>query len=151
MSPSTADYETAERLGRKRARLLPLFAILFLAQQATYFSGQDVNRGRPVDHLRIAGWVAMSAVLLLVLATGGYWFRSQGVRALMNDEVTRVHRTDACRFGFFAAMIACVGLYVLSLFEPLSGRDAIHLILSIGIAASLVRFGMLERRALKDG
>src|ERR671933_2151636 len=110
---TSTDYETAERLGRKRARILPLFAIL----------------------------------LLLVLATGGYWFRSREVRALMNDESTRAHRTDACRFGFFAAMIACVGLYVLSLFEPLSGRDVVHVVMSCGIGAALVRFGMLERRA----
>ena len=67
-----------------------------------------------------------------------------------SEEVTRAHRSDACRFGFFAAMIACVGLYVLSLFEPLSGRDVIHLVLSIGIAVAFLRFGMLERRAYRD-
>jgi hypothetical protein len=146
----TTDYETAERLGRKRARILPLFAILFLTQQASYFSGPRVDTGRPVDHIRIAAWLVMSIVLLLVLATGGYWFRSSEVRALMNDEATQVHRTDACRFGFFAAMIACVGLYVLSLFEPLGGRDVIHVVMSCGIGAALVRFGMLERRAYRD-
>jgi hypothetical protein len=151
MPPTAADYETAERLDRKRARFLPLFAVLFLAQQASYFSGPNVDAGRPVDYIRTAGWLALSIVLLLVLATGGYWLRSRAVRALMNDEATRVHRTDACRFGFFAAMIACLGLYVLSLFEPLGGREVIHLVLTIGIAAALVRFAMLERRALKDG
>ena len=92
----------------------------------------------------------MSIVLLLVLATGGAWFRSREVRALMNDEATRVHRADAFRFAFFAAMIACVGLYVLGLFEPLGGRDVIHVVMSCGIGAALVRFGMLERRAYRD-
>jgi hypothetical protein len=146
----TTDYETAERLGRKRARLLPLFAILFLTQQASYFSGPNVDTGRPVDHIRIAAWLVMSIVLLLVFATGGGWFRSREVRALMNDEATQVHRNDAFRFGFFAAMIACVGLYVLDLFEPLGGRDVIHVVMSCGIGAALIRFGMLERRAYRD-
>ena len=147
---TTTDYETAERLGRKRARILPLFAILFLMQQMIFFSGPSANGGRPVDYIRISGWLAMSAVLLLVLANGGYWFRSREVRALMNDEATRAHRADALRFGFFAAMIACIGLYFLSLFEPLSGREAIHLVLTCGIGAALLRFGMLERRAYRD-
>jgi len=147
---SSTDYETAERLGRKRARLLPLFAILFLTQQASYFTGPNVDTGRPVDHIRIAAWLVMSVVLLLVLATGGGWFRSRAVRALMNDEATQVHRNDAFRFAFFAAMIACVVLYVIGLFEPLGGRDVIHLVMSCGIAAALVRFGMLERRAYRD-
>jgi len=149
--PTAADYETAERLGRKRARMLPFFAIIFLTQQASYFSGPDVNAGRPVDHIRIAAWLAMSVVLLLVLATGGGWFRSREVRALMNDEVTRVHRADAFRIGFFAAMIACIGVYLLGLFEPIGGRETVHLVMSCGIAAVLVRFGMLERRAHQDG
>jgi len=147
---SSTDHETAERLGRKRARLLPFFAILFLAQQASYFSGPNADTGRPVDHIRVAAWLVMSIVLLLVLATGGGWFRSRAVRALMNDEATQVHRTEAFRFGFFAAMTACVGLYVLDLFEPLGGRDVIHLVMSCGIAATLIRFGTLERRAYRD-
>jgi len=147
---TSTDYETAERLGRKRARILPVFAIFFLMQQASYFSGPNVDTGRPVDHIRIAAWLVMSIVLLVVLANGGYWFRSREVRALMNDEATQAHRTDAFRFGFFAAMIACVGLYVLGWFEPLGGRDVIHVVMSCGIGAALVRFGMLERRAYRD-
>jgi hypothetical protein len=147
---TTADYETADRLGRKRARILPLFAIFFLMQQAGYFSGPNVDTGRPVDYIRMAGWLTMSIVLLFALATGGYWFRSREVRALMNDEVSRAHRNDACRYGFFAAMIACAGLSVVGLFEPLGGRDVIHLVMSAGIGAALVRFGMLERRAYRD-
>ena len=90
-------------------------------------------------------------MLLLALATGGGWIYSRSVRDLANDEVTRANRDTAIAFGFFAAMVACVALYVLTLFEPLGGRDAVHVIMSIGIAAALLRFGLLERRALRDG
>ena len=148
---TTSDHETAERLGRKRARLLPLFAILFLTQQTLFFSDPGTNGARPVDYVRVAGWLAMSVVLLLVLATGGYWFRSAEVRALMNDEATRAHRADAFRFGFFAAMIACIGLYLVSFYDALGGREALHLVMSCGIAAAFLRFGMLEGRAYGDG
>ncbi len=39
----------------------------------------------------------------------------------------------------------------IDMFEPVSGRDAVHIIVTAGIAVALIRFGMLERRALKDG
>jgi hypothetical protein len=32
----------------------------------------------------------------------------------------------------------------------MGAREAIHVIVSLGIAAAIVRFGMLERRAYRD-
>lgn len=139
----------AERLSRKRARMLPVLAIFFIGQQAVYFSG--TRNARTVDHLHIAGWVVLSAVLLLILATGGGWFQPRAVRDRANDEVTRAHRGAALALGFFAAMLTGIGLYVLDQFEPMTAAEAIHLIMTIGIAAALIRFGMLERRASRDG
>lgn len=139
----------AERLSRRRARMLPFMAIVFLTQQATFFSGGDRGE-RAVDHVHIAAWLVLSAVLLLALVTGGGWIYPRAVRDLANDEVTRAHRSAAFQYGFLASMAGCIGLYVFDLFEPLSGRDAVHFILTIGIFAALIRFAMLERRALKD-
>ena len=141
-----SDAAKAERLSAKRARMLPVLAILFLAQQGTYFSGRG-DGGRPVDHVHIAAWLVMSVVLLLALATGGGWIYSRAVRQLANDEVTRAHRSDAFRLGFFASMAGCILLYGVSLYEPLRGREAVHFVMTIGIAVALIRFGMLERRA----
>ncbi|MEO7634773.1 MAG: hypothetical protein ABIS38_03880 [Sphingomicrobium sp.] len=138
----------AERLSRRRARMLPVVAFIFLAQQATYFSGDRAPRA--TDDVHIAAWLVLSSVLLIVLATGGGYIYPRVVREFANDEVTRAHRSAAFGFGFFASMIGCIALYAYDLFEPLSGRDAIHLVMTIGIAAALLRFGMLERRALKD-
>jgi len=145
-----SDIETADRLARRRARVLPVLAILFIAQQATYFSrpGEEL---RPVDRLHVSAWLVLSIILLLGLATGGSWLRPARVRQLLDDESTRANRTEAMRIGFLATMAGAVMLYVLSLFEQLGGRDAVHLLMSIGIAAALLRFGMLERRALRNG
>ena len=41
--------------------------------------------------------------------------------------------------------------YFLILFEPISGREALHALTTIGSAAGLLRFAYLERRALRDG
>lgn len=147
---STSDIDAAHRLTRRRARMLPVLAILFITQQASYFTSLVEDGGRTVDHVKIAAWLVLSVMLLLALATGGFWFHSREVRALMNDEVTRANRAEAFRIGFLATMAASILLYFLTLFERVSGRDAIHLLMTVGIAAALLRFGLLERRALKD-
>lgn len=145
-----SDIEAADRLSRRRARLIPALAVVFILQQASYFVGQVEDGTRTVDHVKIAAWLVLSIVLLLALATGGFWLKPEPVRALMNDDVTRANRADAFRIGFLATMIAAIGLYFITLFEPVGGREAIHILVTIGIAAALLRFGFLERRAHID-
>ncbi len=144
------DAETAENLVYRRARMMPLLAVIFIAQQGSYFIGTRMDDGhRLVNYVSIGGWIAMSTVLLVGLATGG-WFGGPAVRALINDESTRANRAEAFRFGFLATMIGAIGLYLVSLLEPLGAREAIHVLVTIGIAVALLRFGLLERRALNQ-
>ena len=141
----------AEFLSRKRARMLPILALLFVTQQAAYFAGPGFGTGdRPVDNVRITAWIAMSAVLLLALATGGGWIHSREVRALANDETTRAHRDDAFRWGFIVTISAALISYVASMYEPATAREAVHIIVTAGMLTALLRFGYLERRALRD-
>ena len=53
--------------------------------------------------------------------------------------------------GFVAGMLGGIVLYLVDQFEAVHAREAIHMILSLGIGAALLRFGMLERRAHQDG
>jgi hypothetical protein len=141
--------QQAEHLSRRRARALPVLAIIFISQQFAFFSDRP-GAARTVDQVHIGAWLVLSVVILLALTTGGGWIYSKEVRDLANDEVTRSHRDSGFRFGFLAAMMGCVALYLVDLYEPMAGRDAIHLIMTIGVAAALLRFGYLERRALHD-
>lgn len=138
--------EIADNLTRRRARFMPVIGILFLAQQAAYFSQHPVSR--PPDHFKVAAWLCMALALLLFLVAPAGLFRSRAVKNLMNDETTRAHRLQAFYAGFIAMITCCIALYAFDQFEPVEGRDAIHLILSVGIAAAIIRNGMLERRAL---
>ena len=110
--------ETASRRkdDRKRARMLPILAIIFLSQQFSFFARRGDIGSRTVDHVQISAWLVLSIVLLLALATGGFWFRPRKVRALMDDEPTRANRTEAFRIGFLATMAAAILLYFISLF-----------------------------------
>lgn len=149
--PTADDIETADRLTRRRARMLPLLVIIFLTQQASYFAAVAEEGTRTVDHVKIGAWLVLSIVMLLALTTGGFWLKPARIRALMDDEVTRANRTEAFRIGFLVTMVGAIALYFVTWFEPVSGREAIHLLMTLGLAAALLRFGFLERRALKDG
>jgi hypothetical protein len=147
MPPSVP--EQAEYLSKRRVRMLPMLAVILVAQQAAVFTSQhDPLRG--VDHVKIAGWLILATVMLLALFTGGFWFYPRAVRDLLDDETTRAHRQQAISTGFLFSMIAAIGLYILSLFEAVGGREAVHVVMTFGIGAALVRWGLLERRAHGD-
>ena len=141
--------ERAEHLSRRRARMLPVLAMLLLIQQGSFFTDHP-GVDRPVDQLKISAWLVLSAVILIALWTGGSWLQPRRVRELLNDEATRVHRTQAFRVAFLASMMGCIFLYFLTMFTRVETREAIHIILTIGLSAALISFAVLERRALRD-
>jgi hypothetical protein len=143
--------EKAEFLSKRRARMLPALAVIFLAQQAAFFSSLGSNAPAAAQGVKLSAWLLLSIVLLAALSTKGFWLESREVRDLIDDENTRANRNDAMRWGFLWSMAAAIAVYALSMFDTqLNARDAVHIVLSIGIPAALIRWGMLERRALQD-
>lgn len=141
---AVSDVELADRISRRRARLLILCGILFIAGQAVYFSeGQDLARASVV---KLGIWIIWVFTLLAVLATGGGVLLKRSVRRLMNDEVTRANRQRALASGFWVATASSITLYGIAMFEPVAAREAIHVILTSAIAGALISFGTLERR-----
>jgi len=140
----TSDIDIAERAGRRRARIAVASAAMFVTTLAASTSEQ-----RLVDHVRMIGWVAWGAMLLIVLAGGGGWFQPLGVRKLMNDEVTRDHRQRSLAVGFWVAMATAALTFVVDRYKPFQGQDAARIIITFGIAAALLRFGWLERSAYR--
>jgi hypothetical protein len=143
--------EKAEYLGARRARMLPVLAIIFLSQQATFFSTVNSPAPHSAYGAKISAWLALSIILLLALSTKWFWFERKEVRDLLDDENTRANRSEGMRWGFQFAMVAAIGVYALTLFDTtVTARDAVHIVMTVGIAAALIRWGMLERRALRD-
>lgn len=139
--------EQAEQLSRRRARMLPILALVYLSQQATYFTGTIGN----AHLLRLSAWVVLSVVLLMALVTKGFWFRPRELRDLIDDENTKANRLDAIRLGFLFGMSAAIACYLIDHFEPLAAGEVAHAVITLGLGAALIRFGMLERRAHRDG
>ena len=104
MSDRTA-AEQAEYLSLRRARMLPILAVIYLSQQVTFFSALDPAGHESARAVKIGAWLVLSAVLLAALTTKGFWLRPREVRDLIDDENTRANRLDAIRYGFVAAML----------------------------------------------
>jgi len=142
--------EKADYLSGRRARMLPVLAIIYITQQATYFTVPSGAAHRAVDDVKISAWLVFSIILLAALSTKGFWLERREVRSMIDDELTRANRQDAMRFGFIFAMLTCIVIYAITMFEPVNGRDAVHVILSDGLGAALIRWGWLERVAHRN-
>ncbi len=139
--------ETAERLMKRRANALFALSMTFIAIQGSFIDG-TAHQNAP-GTLKITAWAVMAIVLLLFFATGGGWTRSREVRALMNDESTRLHRARATTIAFYNMMATGVIVYGLGLIKPVTGGQAVHLLMTVGIASALVSFAGWERAALR--
>ena len=142
--------DKAEFLSRRRARMLPALAVIFLSQQATFFSQMSGGEHVSAEKAKISAWLILSVVLLFGLTTKGFWLEPKEVRDLVDDENTRANRNEGMRWGFLFAMGSAIAIYVLTMFDVVTGREAVHIVLSFGIAAALLRWGVLERRAHRD-
>jgi hypothetical protein len=146
---TTGNADIAERAAWGRARAATALAIVFVAAQAGSFH-DELPLNRP-QALHLAAWIFWAAALLFFLVWGGGLFRSARLRAVLNDETTLDHRRRAMVLGFWGALGTAFLLYVASFYEPISVREGARLVITVTIALALLRFGTLERRALKDG
>jgi hypothetical protein len=139
-----SDDALAERLMKRRANGLFALSLVFVVTQGSF-----ISNGSTPGILRISAWVVMAIALLVFFATGGGWARSRSVRALMNDESTRMHRARATTVAFYNMMASGFVVYALGMVKPFSGGEAAHLIMTVGIASALMTFWGLERAALR--
>jgi hypothetical protein len=149
MFQNKSPAEIAEHVQKRRLTLMTLFPLLYISQQATFWLHQlDAPAPlRAVDKVQIAAYVAWSLSLLLLLATGGGLGRSPEVKALLSDEVTRAHRGRAYGAGFWALILGSLGLYLISIFTPLTSLVVLHALLTVGVLVPCLTFVVLERRA----
>lgn len=135
--------EHADSLSRRNARMMPFLAGLLLAQQTVFWKWN----WEAVSVTQMAIWTVSVAVLLWALVNGGF-FLFRDVRALANDQVTQANRAAAIRRGFIAAMLTGIIVFVISPYQPITAQRAAHLIISVGLASTLMSFGLLERKSL---
>jgi protein-S-isoprenylcysteine O-methyltransferase Ste14 len=147
MSPVPADL--AERLAWRRARAATALGLLFVVTLSTSFNDAP-PLSRP-NALHLVAWLGWAIALSFFLAAAGGLWRGPRMRALLNDETTIGHRREAMTYGFWGALIAAFLSFAIGFYEPISGQQAARLVITATIAIALLRFGTLEKRALKNG
>lgn len=143
------DFEKAEKLTARRARMATILGIVFITTQAASLQ-VDGELSRP-EMITLKAWIVWAVAMLMLLMTGGGLLRGARVRALMNDEGTRAHRQQAVALGFWIAIVTALVIYVATFWEVVDARQAARIIVTTALGGALIRFGLLERRSLRDG
>ena len=147
----TSDVEIADRMSRRRAIVVGVAALAFIAFQFIdnpFFYVGDRGTVQAVN--RRVLWAAYTGVLLLGLATGGGLLGNQRIRALVDDEVSRSNYRTASTAGFWIAMGMAMLIYLYGGYSLYTGQEAIYLIVTPAVAAALLAFAFLELRALRS-
>lgn len=146
----TETSDLVERMAWGRARVATTSALVFVATQAGSLH-QDLPLNRP-QTVQLAAWIVWALALCGFLAWSGGLFRGRRVRAVLNDKSTKAHRVNAMAWGFWAAIGAAFLVYFASFYDDgMTARVAVRLVITCGIVVALLRFGTLERKALKLG
>jgi succinate dehydrogenase hydrophobic anchor subunit len=147
---TTSPAEHADRFAAGRARVAVVLACFMLFTQAGSWRAEDLaadgTRG-----VHVVALIIWSVVVLAFLVLGGGLFLNARTRALVNDESTLNHCRQAMAMGFVTAIVMGGVVYLTTMIEPVSAQTAVRLIITFTVVMALLRFGILERRALKDG
>ena len=146
---SQSPVEIADRLSRRRAIGVAIAAAVFLAIQPLarpfFIAGSET-----ASPIRARFWAINAIVLLVLLATRGGLIYGRRVRSLVNDDVTRGNYRTAVTAGFWVAMAIAMGVFVGAGFNGFTARETVYVIVTPSVAAALLLFSYLERRALRD-
>lgn len=140
--------DRVERLSRRRRRILTVFAVTFMAWQAsTIASFGDVvgSHARLVDMARIAAFAVWAAALVALLVLFPRRTGDADVDAALNDELTQANRRRAFVTGYWGALIAAAFLFGLSLFVEFTAAEGLGIVIAVAVSAPLIRFVALEK------
>ncbi len=133
----------AEWISGRRALLFYLLAAALLISAA-------VGIPAHVSGSHSAFWVlACVGVALHLTPAGTALNRSRVVKSLLNDEGVRQHRLMSFAAGFWATIVSSIMIAVVTTFLPLAPMATAQIITSAGLAAALISFATLERRAAR--
>lgn len=128
--------ERAERLSKHRAVAAIIMGTVLAATQT---QRMDASGAGPIT------WVVTGFIVAVFLLWASGLFRNAALRGILNDEGSDVSRRRALMIGFWNMLATAVVCYGLTYVKDYGPRDAIQIIMSVGICSALISFGVAER------
>lgn len=128
--------ERAERLSKHRAIAAIVMGTVLAATQT---QRMDANGAGPIT------WIITGVVVAIFLLWASGLFRNTALRGILNDEGSDVSRRRSLMIGFWNMLATAVVCYILTYVKDYGPRDAIQIIMSVGICSALISFGVAER------
>jgi hypothetical protein len=147
---SGTPVEIADRNSRKRAIIVAAAAIVFIAGQLLARTEFRPQTDTALYLSRSVMWSINVILLLAFLATGGGILTNREIRALVNDEVSRMNYKTSVVAGFWVAMTTALAIYLIPSLEHFTGRQAVYVVVTSSVAVASIVFSYLELRAHRD-
>ncbi|GGE93573.1 hypothetical protein [Sphingomonas prati] len=128
--------ERAERLSKHRAIAAIIMGTILAATQT---QRMDASGAGPIT------WIITGVVVAIFLLWASGLFRNTALRGILNDEGSDVSRRRSLMIGFWNMLATAVVCYILTYVKDYGPRDAIQIIMSVGICSALISFGVAER------
>ena len=112
-----------------------------------FFERLAVQTDATTRLISVSGFVIWAVALLAWLMMGRIGTRgaSPAVASALEDELVQSNRARSILWGYVAALVASAVMFGLSMFKPVTGGDAAHLILVVTIVVPVYAFIFLDR------
>lgn len=130
------DADRAERLARRRSVAA---IVMGIALAATQSQRMDDGGAGPL------GWILTAAIVALFLLWASGLFRGSALRGILNDEGSDANRRRSLAIGFWNMMATASVCYLLTYVKDYGPRDAIQIVMTVGMSSALISFGVAER------
>jgi len=131
--------------GDRRRRALTVSTLILVTTGVSVISAvsEHGDQWRSVDVVKTVSLLILALMIALAATTR---FSARWHAPELNDELTMANRASAAVWGYWALMLALVGLALVNMRWPVPVSEALPLLIGFGAAIAGIRFVMLERR-----
>lgn len=130
----------AERMANRRSVAAIVMGTLLIVTQGMRM---DAGGAGPI------GWALTALVTAIFLLWASGLLRGTAVRGILNDESSDVNRRRSLMIGFWNMMATAIVCYILSYVKDYGPRDAIQIIMTVGMSSALISFGVSEQVSMR--
>jgi hypothetical protein len=128
--------DRAERLAGQRSLVAMMMGVALIVTQ-----GQRMVHG----HAGLVSWALTGLITALFLVWASGAFRSGALQRILNDESSQLSRRRAIAIGFCNMIATALVCYALTFVKDYGARDAIQIIMTVGMSSALISFSGFER------